>query len=77
MKNTVVKSMQSKKNNEHSQHNVFTREEEYLLKGQKIIYEGEIACVIRVTPLPVIKTRDRIVCGTLHKHLRMQGNKLP
>ena len=36
-------------------------------KGQKIIYEDEEAIVIRVTPLMVIKTKDRVVCGAIEK----------
>ena len=36
-------------------------------KGQRIIYEGEEAEVIRVTPLMVIKTKCGVVCGAIQK----------
>jgi hypothetical protein len=36
-----------------------------LQKGQRILYEGEEAHVIKVKPLLVIKTRDRVICGAL------------
>ena len=36
-------------------------------KGQKIHYEEEEAEVVRVTPLLVIKTKNRVVCGALGK----------
>jgi hypothetical protein len=45
----------------------FRREEEYLQKGKRIIYEGEEAYVIREKPLIVIKTKKKVVCGALHK----------
>jgi len=38
-----------------------------LEKGQRVIYEGEEAEVVCVTPLIVIKTRHRVVCGALQK----------
>jgi len=47
-----------------------TKEEEYYQKGKRIIFEGEEAYVIRGGPVPVIKTKDRVVCGALHKCLR-------
>jgi len=71
--------MQKNKNNEKSQKNVFTLQEKNLRKGQRIIYEGEVGYVLRVKPLLVIKTRDRIICSTfstLDKYLSMEGNKL-
>ena len=40
-----------------------------LCKGQIIMYEGEEAEVIRVKPLIVIKTENRVVCGDLRKQL--------
>jgi hypothetical protein len=43
-----------------------------LEKGERVIYEGEEAKVICVTPLIVIKTRHRVVCGALQKQLFMQ-----
>ena len=36
------------------------------MQGQKIIFEKEEAEVVRVKPLFVIRTRDRVVCGALH-----------
>lgn len=36
-------------------------------KGQKILFEGEEAKVIRVKPFLVIKTKNRVICGALHK----------
>ena len=68
--------MQKNKNNEKSQKNVFTLQEKNLRKGQRIIHEGEVGYVLRVKPLLVIKTRDRIICSTLDKYLSMEGNKL-
>jgi len=47
----------------------YARKEEYPQKGQRIIFEGEAGHVIRTTPLLVIKTKNRVVCGALHKHL--------
>ena len=38
-------------------------------KGQRVVYEDEVAEVIRVTPLMVIKIKDRVVCGALHNLL--------
>ena len=34
-------------------------------RGQRIIYEEEEAEIIRITPLLVIRTRNRVVCGAL------------
>jgi hypothetical protein len=36
-----------------------------LKKGQRIIYQGDPAEVIRISPLVVIKTKKRIVCGAI------------
>lgn len=33
--------------------------------GQHIIYEGEEARIIRLSPFPVIKTGSRVICGAL------------
>jgi hypothetical protein len=33
--------------------------------GQKIIYEGEEARIIRLSPFPVVKTGSRVICGAL------------
>ncbi len=49
--------------------NTFVREAEPLQKGQKIMFEGEEAEVIRVTPFLVIQTKSGIVCGDLRKKL--------
>ena len=38
-------------------------------KGQKIRFEDEEAEIIRISPLMVIKTRYRIVCGALHHRI--------
>ena len=40
-----------------------------LQKGQKIIYQGVPAYVITVKPIPVIRTKNGIVCGALLKDL--------
>jgi hypothetical protein len=37
--------------------------------GQKIRFENEEAEIIRISPLLVIRTRDRIVCGALHHRI--------
>ena len=39
-------------------------------KGQRVFYRDEEAEVIRVTPLMVIKTKDRVVCDALHKRIK-------
>jgi hypothetical protein len=36
-----------------------------LQRGQKVIFEEEEAEIIRITPLLVIKTKNRVVCGAL------------
>jgi len=36
-------------------------EEEFFLPGQKILYEGKDAQIIKVKPFLVMKTADRIV----------------
>jgi hypothetical protein len=46
-------------------------EEQYFQKGQKVIYEGKDAQIIKVKPFLVIKTGDRVVCGALHKNLHV------
>jgi hypothetical protein len=33
--------------------------------GQKIMYEGEEARIIRLSPFPVVKTGSRVICGAL------------
>ena len=37
--------------------------------GQKVRFENEEAEIIRISPLLVIKTKDRIVCGALHHRI--------
>jgi len=39
----------------------------FLQKGQRILYEEEEAEVIRLSPLLVIKTKNRVICGALYK----------
>jgi len=41
-------------------------------EGQRVIYEGEEAEVVCITPLIVIKTRHKVVCGALQKRLFIQ-----
>jgi len=53
------------------QHNVSSWGQQHLKKGHKIIYEGEAAYVIAVKPVLIVKTKDRVVCGTIHKHFRV------
>jgi len=36
-----------------------------LIKGQRITYQGDSAEVIRTSPVLVIKTKKRIVCGAI------------
>jgi len=36
---------------------------------QKVRFENEEAEIIRTSPLLVIKTKDRIVCGALHHRI--------
>ena len=40
---------------------------EYLEVGQKLIYKGDEAEVIRKSPLLVIKTKNRVICGAFQK----------
>ena len=47
----------------------FDRESCLPQKGQRVVYEDKEAEVIRVTPLMVIKTKDRVVCGALQNRL--------
>ena len=61
--------MQGNNSNGNLLKNIFAWEKEYLQKGQRIIFEGEEAYVIRVKPLLVIKTKSRVVCGALQKRL--------
>lgn len=37
--------------------------------GQRIIYNGEEGQIIRISPLVVVKTRNRIICGALFKKI--------
>ena len=41
--------------------------------GQKLIYEGDEAEVIRKSPLLVIKAKNRIICGAIEKKFSMHG----
>jgi len=45
------------------------RGDSFLRKGKIIMYEGDKAEVIRVKPLIVIKTENRVICGDLRKQL--------
>jgi hypothetical protein len=38
--------------------------------GQKVRFENEEAEIIRVSPLMVIKTKDRVVCGALRGRIQ-------
>ena len=38
-------------------------------KGQAIMFEGEKGKVIRVKPLLVIRTENRVICGALEDQL--------
>ena len=42
-----------------------TREGTPLQKGQVVTFEGEAAEVVRIKPLFVLKTKNRVVCGAL------------
>ncbi len=44
---------------------IFVTESDCFYKGQRIIYEGEEAEVVKVFPLLVIKTKNRVICGAL------------
>jgi hypothetical protein len=55
------------KNINHNSHkDFFVRKEDYFQKGQRIVYEGEEAEVIKATPFLVIKTANRLICGALN-----------
>ena len=45
----------------------FEQERSPLQKGQVVIFEGEEAEVVRIKPLFVIKTKNRVVCGALQE----------
>ena len=47
---------------------------EYFKVGQKLIYEGDEAEVIRKSPLLVIKTKNRIICGAIGKKFSMHDS---
>ncbi len=63
--------MKSNKNHENLLKNTFAWDENFLQKGQRVVYEGDIAYVIRVKPFPVIKSKNGVVCGALHKCVSM------
>jgi len=44
---------------------------EQIQKGQIVLYEGEESVVIGVAPLLVIKTEDRVICGSLHNRIKL------
>lgn len=51
------------------------RIEESLKKGQRIIFQGRPAEVIRINPLLVVKTKKRIVCGAIKiDHMNAKSN---
>ncbi len=53
------------KSSDYNYKRSFAREGAYHQKGKRIIFEGEEAYVIRVTPLFVIKTKNRVICGVI------------
>ena len=61
--------MQGENSDHNLAKNTSVRKASRLQKGQRIIYEGEEAEVISVQPLIVIKTKNRVVCGAIHKRL--------
>ncbi len=63
--------MKSSKSHENLLKNTFAREENFLQKGQRVVYEGDIAYVIRVKPFLVIKSKKGVVCDALHKCVNM------
>lgn len=50
--------------------NPFLQEEVPPQKGQKIMYEGKEAVIIRVKPFLVIRTKTGVVCGVSNRQLR-------
>ena len=50
--------------------NYFSQEVVPPQKGQKIIYEGEQAEIIRVKPFLIIKTKTGVVCGVSNRQFR-------
>ena len=44
--------------------------DDFIHEGQTIVYEGKKFEVARVRPLLVIKSRNRVVCGNLYKHIK-------
>jgi hypothetical protein len=66
--------MQNKSLNDNFE-NPFLQEEVPPQKGQKIMYEGEEAEIIRVKPFPIIKTKTGVVCGVLNKQYKNIGEQ--
>ena len=67
----AIECRKTEKSNENLLKNTFAWEENFLQKGQRIVYEGDIAYVIRVKPFLVIKSKKGVVCGALHKCVSM------
>ena len=47
----------------------FKSEDNFIEVGQEIVFEGEEAYILRLSPYLVIKTKDRVVCGALHSRI--------
>ena len=45
--------------------------------GQTIIYEGEEAQIIKLSPFVVVKTCNRVICGALLKKIEQVGSDSP
>lgn len=54
-----------------SHKNTSVSETEHHHKGQRCIYKGEEAHVIRIKPFLVIRTKNRVVCGAINQQIRL------
>lgn len=48
-----------------------------LQTGQRIIYEGEEAQIIRLSPFLVVKTSNRVICCAMFNKIEQVKNALP
>ena len=68
--------MQNNSSRYNEAHNASLGVEDFIQKGQAVCYEAESAYVITAKPLLVIKTKDRVICGALRRHLSIGGHRL-
>ena len=52
----------------------FKLKDDYIQVGQEIVFEGEKAYVLRISPYLVVKAKDRVVCGALQNRISVGSN---